>query len=242
MIHIFQTILRHFGADDHDNFLDPFEEVSSSDKGETPSLTSNLNSNSFLPGIKAEECNVRNPKRVRFYSKIKVVLVPTAEEYRTAGCDLWWNESDYAVMRENFRFEIEDILNSRPNLSNDISKAMKLLYQPRPGNHYSNLSEPILSLDSVHTETESCDEETRSEVSTSRDSDSPPVDAINPVRVHSSRRFLTRSPLGPLAPVDEQTTILVGGDRDNTNRPVKLGSPIAAGAGTKLYRKVIFMH
>jgi hypothetical protein len=87
----------------------------------------------FEPIARPKRCTVlMEPakRRVSFHPKIKVILVPTASEYHDAGCDLWWNESDYVSMREDFRQEIGLALRNDPSLNNDIFEAMNRLYQP----------------------------------------------------------------------------------------------------------------
>lgn len=68
-------------------------------------------------------------RRISFHNKIAVVLIPKADEYFEAGCDLWWNEDDYEVMREDLKEDIEVILRDSDD-SLSLSEAIRELCQP----------------------------------------------------------------------------------------------------------------
>lgn len=78
--------------------------------------------------------SIRKNRRVHFNNKIKVILVPTAQEYHDAGCgrDLWWSSKEMDNMLENFRKEIATTLKNDRTLNNDLTAAMTKLYQPKP--------------------------------------------------------------------------------------------------------------
>ena len=68
-------------------------------------------------------------KRVRFYGKVKVVLVPSLQEYKQANLDslLWWNSSDYAFFKDSAIADVKRFLRMNSHL--DARKALALLLQ-----------------------------------------------------------------------------------------------------------------
>jgi hypothetical protein len=73
--------------------------------------------------------NREESKRVRFYGKVKVVLVPSLEEYKQANLDslLWWNSSDYAFFKDSAVADVKRFLRMNSNL--DARRALSLLLQ-----------------------------------------------------------------------------------------------------------------
>jgi hypothetical protein len=123
MNNIFQYIFKNLGIDESNNLfesLDDERHVRIKDKSKT---------------ICIEE---ERKNRVTFHTKIKVILVPSAAEYHEAGCDLWWTEQDYQLMRDSFREEIETTLHEDPTLNNNIFLAMSKLYQPKYDPDFGN--------------------------------------------------------------------------------------------------------
>ena len=68
-------------------------------------------------------------KKVRFDKGVRVVLIPTCEEYREVGLanSIWWNEADYAVFRDSAAEEIQEAMKL---IKINIKEAVKILYQP----------------------------------------------------------------------------------------------------------------
>ena len=118
MLNIFRSILNNFGSTGNDI------QDNASDNSKNDCTTECVDS------LTSTEIS---RKQVKFYHKIRVVLVPCAAEYHEAGCDLWWSEIDYHNMRESFREEIEETLRKDPTLQNNLYCAMKKLYQPSVG-------------------------------------------------------------------------------------------------------------
>jgi hypothetical protein len=69
-------------------------------------------------------------RRVRFNSAVHVILIPTVEEYRSAGLDeqMWWCEIDYKKFKESAVEELRRYLHE--NSRADAKSALKILYQP----------------------------------------------------------------------------------------------------------------
>ena len=68
-------------------------------------------------------------KKVRWDKGVRVVLIPTCEEYREVGLanSIWWNEADYAVFRDSAAEEIQEAMKL---IKINIKEAVKILYQP----------------------------------------------------------------------------------------------------------------
>mmetsp|Transcript_11481 Transcript_11481/g.15810 ORF Transcript_11481/g.15810 Transcript_11481/m.15810 type:complete len:250 (-) Transcript_11481:294-1043(-) len=69
-------------------------------------------------------------RRLRFNSSVHVILIPTVEEYRTAGLgdEMWWCDSDYKNFKESAVDELRRYLHENSKV--DSKMALKHLYQP----------------------------------------------------------------------------------------------------------------
>eukprot|EP01038_Epipyxis_sp_PR26KG_P004251 gene4251-6030_t len=85
---------------------------------------SNVTDNSTKP------CRIKSNKNVKFCSTVKVVLIPTVEEYCQASLAefLWWNSSDFSGFKLSAIEEL-NLLMEELMISN-IREAMKVLYNP----------------------------------------------------------------------------------------------------------------
>mmetsp|Transcript_19104 Transcript_19104/g.26107 ORF Transcript_19104/g.26107 Transcript_19104/m.26107 type:complete len:163 (-) Transcript_19104:80-568(-) len=95
-------------------------------------------------------------KKVRFFSKVKVVLVPSLQEYKQAKLDslLWWNSTDYAYFKDSVLSDIRKCLQLNSHL--DPRSALGLLCQeeecfsPLPLKLKSHENIPIVYNSPVH--------------------------------------------------------------------------------------------
>lgn len=71
-----------------------------------------------------------NQTKVRFHDFMKVVLIPTKEEFKRANCDLWWKRHDFATFQRDASSEIR-IYSLIQNVN--LHEAKRVLYQPQPG-------------------------------------------------------------------------------------------------------------
>jgi hypothetical protein len=67
--------------------------------------------------------------KVRFHEFMKVVLIPTKEEYKRAKCDLWWKRADFMFFQRSAGQEIRYFA-ALQNLN--LQEAKRQLYQPKP--------------------------------------------------------------------------------------------------------------
>mmetsp|Transcript_25197 Transcript_25197/g.27502 ORF Transcript_25197/g.27502 Transcript_25197/m.27502 type:complete len:296 (-) Transcript_25197:12-899(-) len=67
-------------------------------------------------------------RRIRFHEFMKVVLIPTKEEYRKANCDLWWKRHDFLSSQKNANAELR-LFSMLQNIN--IHDAKHQLYQPQ---------------------------------------------------------------------------------------------------------------
>jgi hypothetical protein len=69
-------------------------------------------------------------KRVRYETSVRVVLIPTRDEYVEAGLqnDLWWEDTDYTVFKNSAVRELKALMTLK-RLTNS-KEALTLLYQP----------------------------------------------------------------------------------------------------------------
>eukprot|EP01035_Chromulina_nebulosa_P041516 gene41516-56163_t len=74
--------------------------------------------------------NYERSRRVKFNSAVHVILIPTVEEYRSAGLDeqMWWSDIDYKKFKESAVEELRRFL--QENSRSDAKSALKMLYQP----------------------------------------------------------------------------------------------------------------
>lgn len=72
-------------------------------------------------------------RRLRFNSSVHVILIPTVEEYRTAGLgeDMWWCDIDYKSFKDSAVDELRRYLHENSKV--DAKMALKYLYQPEMG-------------------------------------------------------------------------------------------------------------
>mmetsp|Transcript_24362 Transcript_24362/g.22138 ORF Transcript_24362/g.22138 Transcript_24362/m.22138 type:complete len:155 (+) Transcript_24362:25-489(+) len=70
-----------------------------------------------------------NKKKISFNTSVKVILIPTREEYIEANISelIWYNHSDYYSYKISARDEILQYIESNPDTT--YRTAMKLLYQ-----------------------------------------------------------------------------------------------------------------
>jgi hypothetical protein len=61
---------------------------------------------------------------------VRVVLIPTVDEYKLAGLDnlMWWTSKDYKIFKASALFELKCVKKKNPNL--DSKAILEILYQP----------------------------------------------------------------------------------------------------------------
>lgn len=71
-------------------------------------------------------------KNVNFGCSVRVILIPTREEYKTAGVDnlLWWVDDDYKSFKTAAMSELRETM--RQFSLKDSKEAIKILYQSLP--------------------------------------------------------------------------------------------------------------
>jgi hypothetical protein len=69
-------------------------------------------------------------KRVHFHERILVVTIPSLEEYRKCGCDLWWTSEEMKATRKRFHKEIIYEMQIDPSLRNVYDTIKKLCRSP----------------------------------------------------------------------------------------------------------------
>ena len=84
--------------------------------------------------------NQDKPKqKVRFDNDVKVVLIPTREEYEEAQLTnlLWWSEDQYKQFKKSALAELKLFLLAYPSL--DTKSALKIIYQPIENSEAENV-------------------------------------------------------------------------------------------------------
>ena len=75
-----------------------------------------------------------SPKSVRFFSEVKVMLVPNKQEYEAAGLAdaLWCQPYEYAKFKQDAATEVRRFIQEQKYKGNIITgpKAVKILFQP----------------------------------------------------------------------------------------------------------------
>ncbi len=90
------------------------------------SFSENDCDDSGLNGIEMEN-KQKKSFVVNFNNLLKVVLIPSREEYRSAQCDLWWSGNDFNSFKQSARSEIK-LLAVFENIC--MTEARRKLYQP----------------------------------------------------------------------------------------------------------------
>lgn len=74
--------------------------------------------------------SIARARRLRFNSSVHVILIPTVEEYRTAGLgdEMWWCDTDYKHFKDSAVDELRRYLHENSKV--DAKVALKNLYQP----------------------------------------------------------------------------------------------------------------
>jgi hypothetical protein len=72
--------------------------------------------------------------KINFNNAVRVVLIPTREEYRAAGLSdvMWWDDSDYKSFKDSALTELRNLVQKRGKM--DTKTALSILYQPNPNN------------------------------------------------------------------------------------------------------------
>lgn len=78
-------------------------------------------------GSSDEESGSSKKALVEFSSSLRVVLVPSRQEYKEAKCDLWFTGDDFSAFHETARSEVKTFAKSR-SITNKEAKI--ILYQP----------------------------------------------------------------------------------------------------------------
>jgi len=75
---------------------------------------------------------VSRRKNVNFGSSVRVILIPTREEYKMAGVDnlLWWVDDDYKSFKTAAMNELRETM--KQFSLKDSKEAIKILYQSLP--------------------------------------------------------------------------------------------------------------
>ena len=81
----------------------------------------------------------RYKQKVRFNSAVKVVLIPTIEEYKEAQLNdlLWWCEDQYKEFKKSALAELKLFLLTYTSL--DTKSALKIIYQPNENSEIEDI-------------------------------------------------------------------------------------------------------
>ena len=92
--------------------------------------------------------------KVRFFTEIKVVLIPSKEEYRQAkiACDIWFQDDEYASYKSEAMNELRNFIQQQKHAGKPVTarEAMHMLYQPEKDKNKEIHSQPSSAL-SVQT-------------------------------------------------------------------------------------------
>ena len=88
-----------------------------------------------------------SPKnKVTFFHEVKLVLIPSKEEYRAAKLtnNLWFQDHEYASFKDEFSHEVRDFIQYHANNQNFMTtrEAISMLYQPEDAQTSGNNFEP----------------------------------------------------------------------------------------------------
>jgi hypothetical protein len=83
-----------------------------------------------------------NSSKVKFHEFMKVVLIPTKDEYKRARCDLWWKRGDFLSFQKSAGQELR-FLSLTQNIN--IQEAKRQLYQPRNDEDEEELEYSLLT-------------------------------------------------------------------------------------------------
>lgn len=74
--------------------------------------------------------------KITFNNAVRVVLIPTRDEYRAAGLSdvMWWEDSDYSNFKESAMNELKNLVQARGKM--DTKTALNILYQPHSNSQY----------------------------------------------------------------------------------------------------------
>ena len=88
-----------------------------------------VNSEAVIESSKTLISKKKRMVQVRFDSAVRVILIPTRKEYRSAGLSdaLWWKERDYSSFKGSAIMELRVVLSLQEI---DPRAALKQLYQP----------------------------------------------------------------------------------------------------------------
>jgi hypothetical protein len=75
-----------------------------------------------------DDCYVKKRKKVKFYSLVNVIIIPSRLDYYTFLHELWWRDSDYTSFYTSANKELKEFVKKHPNMT--FSNAKKILYQP----------------------------------------------------------------------------------------------------------------
>ena len=105
--------------------------------GCSSSNNNNSDSGSKRSGsIGGKNSAVNSKDHVKYSRSCSVILIPSRQEYRDAGINLWWSRSDQMTAQTQVKTELKTLLDFNPILS--IRAGMKYLYQPKTSDRISS--------------------------------------------------------------------------------------------------------
>jgi len=114
---------------------------------QTTSPVSETRSSPVSPTI-SEAASPKN--KVTFCHEVKVVLIPTKEEYHKAklACDIWFQEHEYQSIKGEIASEVRDFILEQANKKNfmTVREATRMLYHPENTQTSESDSEPSSAL------------------------------------------------------------------------------------------------
>lgn len=91
--------------------------------------------------------------KISFNNAVRVVLIPTRDEYRAAGLGdlMWWEDSDYNNFKESALQELRNLVHARGKM--DTKTALNILYQPNANSKQTDeMFETTLTIDVLATD------------------------------------------------------------------------------------------
>lgn len=82
--------------------------------------------------IKSTQNHPPTKRNVKFHTAVRVVLIPTREDYRSAGLGdvMWWSDDSYSEFKNAAKSELRELMIKFIDQSMTSKQAIQILYQP----------------------------------------------------------------------------------------------------------------
>jgi hypothetical protein len=75
----------------------------------------------------SNETSLAGRRNLRWSMTVPTILIPTKEEFKEVGCDIWWHYGDILLFKREAK---EEITRATSDLNLSWNDAKALLYQP----------------------------------------------------------------------------------------------------------------